>query len=199
MRYADLLTDTIKRIIEVYDKNAKTKSHKRALLLQRLSRISEMIIIGGSIAYIFCAILHLVNPIYEYFWQNEFKPLFPLYIPFIDEKTANGFTILSSIQIVEIFIAFVASGCADFLFMMLVVNVRMFSTIFEESLIELNEILQKKKVDMPMATTTYSDIWRWACGLFLVCKKNMSQHRSTSLVQYLIELKDHTPISFLPK
>lgn len=133
------------KIIAVYEENAGTKSSKRALFLRKMSSNSEMIMIGGFVAYLAVAILHYINPIYGYFWQHKFKPLFPLYIPFIDENTAIGFTILMAIQSIEVFIGTMASGCADFPFMVIVINVRIFSTIFDDNVNKLNKILRKRK------------------------------------------------------
>lgn len=166
MRYAQLMTSVINRIIGIYETNAKTKSRERAVLLENMAWLSEAILIGGTIAYAFCAVLHLMIPIYGYFWQHEYKALFPLYIPFVDEKTACGFVILVSIQTIEIFIAAVASGYSDFLFMMITVNVWIFSSIFKDNVSELNGILCRKKRNFPFARRNlqhicelYYDIW----------------------------------------
>lgn len=168
MRYTQQMTSVINRIIAVYEANAKTKSRKRAMLLQNMAWLSEMLLVGGLVAYMNCAALHFLNPIYGYFWQNEFKALFPLYIPFIDETTAIGFTILMTIQSFEIFIALLSSACADFAFMIKVINVWIFSTIFHGTVHELNDILRKEKARMPLVRTKlrrickmYYDVWMW--------------------------------------
>lgn len=116
MRYADSITSILNRITAIYEDNADTKSHDRKLLLQKMSWLSELILIGGTIAYMLVAILHYINPIYGYFWKHEFKALFPLYIAFIDEKSAFGFISLLTIQSIEVFAALMSSACADFLF-----------------------------------------------------------------------------------
>lgn len=166
MRYAKLMNSVINRIIDVYEANAGTKLPKRALLLHNMSWLSEVILIGGYLFYMFVGILHLINPIYAYFWQHEFKPLMPLYIPFIDVKSSVGFVILISIQTLEVFAAVMATGCADFPFMILVLNVRIFTTIFEDSANELNVMLHERKVDMLKVkaqlkhiSKMYGDIW----------------------------------------
>lgn len=158
MRYAHTINNTINKIIDVYDANAKTKSRKRALLLHKMALISEMLLICGFIAYMGCAIIHLINPIYAYFWRNEFQALFPLYIPFIDEKTPGGFILLILIQTVEIFISAAAIASADFAFAIIIANLWIFSTIFENNVSELDKILHEKKVDMTLAKAQLKNI-----------------------------------------
>lgn len=166
MRYAQLLTSIMNRIIDVYDANADTKLPERASLLEKVSWLSELILICGLALYSFCAALHLINPIYGYFWQHEFRALFPLYIPFVDEKMPVGFATLISIQTIEISIAAIATGCADFPFMIAVINTGIFSTIFHDKVSELSGILRAKKQNLPLARAElqsicamYYDIW----------------------------------------
>lgn len=154
------MTDTINQIVDVYERNANTKLRERAILLKNISLLSEVMLIGGIIAYIFCAILHFLNPIYGYFWQNEFKALFPLYIPFIDETTMNGFVALISIQSVEVFISILSNATVDFPFMIIIINVWIFTSIFEDDVNELNDILREKSVDVPLAEAKLRDIFK---------------------------------------
>lgn len=132
-----------------------------------MSWLSEMILIGGLTAYISCATIHFINPIHGYFWQHEFKALVPLYIPFVDESTVVGFTILLSIQTIEAFFAALTSGAADFPFMITVINVWIFSAIFHDHVNELNGILHEKKVDMPMARATLQSITEMYCDIWM--------------------------------
>lgn len=167
MKYAPILTKIMEKIVDVYEANVKTKSRKRALFLKNVSLISEIALIGGVILYMGCVILHLIVPIYAYYWQNKSQPLFPLYIPFIDEKTVDGFILLTSIQTIEISLAAVCCACTDVLFLLLIINVPIFTFIFEENVNELTQLLQKKKVqNMPLAKAKlqnifvmYNEIW----------------------------------------
>lgn len=153
------MTSLINRIIDVYAANVKTKLPKRALLLEKISLFSEMIVIGGTIVYVSCAVFHLMIPIYAYFWQHELKPLMPLYIPFVDEKTAIGFSILLSIHIAQAFAMTASTACVDLSFMIVALNIRIFGTIFDDNVNELNELLRMEKVDMPLAAKKFRSIF----------------------------------------
>lgn len=166
-RYAREYNNIIRKIVGVYEANAKTTSRKRALLMQKMSLISRTIFIGGAIAYIFCIILHFLNPIYGYFWQNEFKALFPLYIAFIDENSVGGFIILVSIQTVQLIISIAAFTAVDYSFMTIAANCWIYSSIFEDNANELNEVLQNEKavdsstsnIKLRKMVEAYYDIW----------------------------------------
>lgn len=169
MRYAQLLASLIDRIINVYEQNDRRKSRDRTLILQKMSSISEMTVICGTIAYLLVATFHFINPIYGYFCQHELKALFPLYIPFVDEHTAVGAVSLISIQSIEVFAAALASACADFLFVTAAINIWVFCTIFQQNLFELNDILHEKNADVPLPLATaklrsifemYNDNWK---------------------------------------
>lgn len=156
----------LNKIIYVYEINAKTESTKRAMLLHKVSIIGEIVFACGSIAYISIAILGILYSFVGYFWQHELRPMLIIYLPYIDEKTVNGFAILMAIQSVEIFFAFAASASADFSYMLVIINVYAFTSIFEENVCELSEILHEKKVDMPLVKAKfrnicdmYYDIW----------------------------------------
>lgn len=153
MRYAHLFTSIVDRIIDVYEQNATTKSRERVLVLHRMSRISETILFRGTIAYLVVVSVHFINPIHSYFWRHEFKPLMPLYVPFVDERTAFGFVTLMSIQSFELFVGALANGCADFAILTFALNVWVFSTIFQENVIQLNGILNGPNADVPSAIT----------------------------------------------
>lgn len=129
------------------------------MLMQNISMVSEILFIGGLIVYMFFASLHFINPIYIYFWHGEFEPLIPLYIPFVNETTASGFTILISIQTVEVFSAALASASVDFPYMLGVINVWIFSSVFEETVSELNGDLRAEEVDMPLVKAKLRNIF----------------------------------------
>lgn len=166
MRYTEFITNGVNKVIAVYEANANTKSRKRASLLHTMAWLSELLLIGGLVGYMNVAILHFLNPIYGYFWQHEFKALFPLYIPFIDETTTVGFTILLAIQSFEIFLGLLSSATADFGFMIKVINVWVFSTIFHDNVNGLNKILRKDNANVRLVNRKlrsickmYYDVW----------------------------------------
>ena len=166
-RYQHEIIINIERIIYIYEANAKTEIRKRALLLRNISMFCEVLFIVGFFVYMGFTCLLYINPIYGYFWLNEYRPSIPLYIPFIDEKTTIGFVMLLMIQAVEIFLATLASLSADLPYIIWAINVHVYSTVFKENVNELNDILRtENQVDFVLATAKlrnifkmYNDVW----------------------------------------
>lgn len=140
----------INKIIEVYAVNSKTTSIARAHLLQKMAKITEFVLIFGMIAYIFVGVFLFSVPIYAFVWQNKLKPIFPLYLPFIDETTYTGFAILTLQHSTCVIFSVFGNASADFLFLMLIVNIPIFTTIFNDEIFEINDQLAQNEPNLTL-------------------------------------------------
>lgn len=146
------------KIIAVHAANAKTTSRKRLKLIKLFSLITEIVIRGGSALYFLVGIFYMINPIYSYYVKNELIPLVPVYMIFIDETTRNGFIALGITHLAFTALTVTGSACSDFMFVMLIVNMPVMSTIFVDNVDELNEILREETVDVPLAKAKLKNI-----------------------------------------
>lgn len=158
----------VERVVNVYTVNSKTASRKRALLLQKVSIISEIALVGGLIIYVSGGMLHFIDPFFAYYLHDELKVAMPMYLPFIDETTERGFALLLTIHFVEIVFASVATTCVDFAFLVIIANIPIFSTIFADSVKELSEILREKNRKLTIAKAIlrniilmHNELWQW--------------------------------------
>lgn len=165
----------VDKIINVYAVNAKTLSRKRFKLLQMLSKITELFLKFGIIGGSCCGMFFIVNPFITYVWLNEMKPMIPIYMPFIDENTMDGFLLLTLIQTVFIVTGVIGTVSVDFLIFMIVLNVPIFSNIFSDNVTELNAILsgdddEDKQTLIKMKLRNlffmYDEIWQWVVFSF---------------------------------
>lgn len=131
--------------------NAKNVSPARANLLQNTALITELVLKFGIILYIWVALFLLGVPIYAYFWQNELRPMYQSFLPFIDETTYTGFAILTSYHVIGAYGAIIGSACVDFIFPMLIVNIPIFTSIFCDEIDEMNHVLEKRKRNARLA------------------------------------------------
>lgn len=159
LKYVDLMIGIVGKVVDVYTVNSMTTSRKRALLLQKVSKISEIAIIGGLMLYISSGMLHFINPFFAYYLHNELKVAMPMYLPFIDETTKRGFIILLIIHFVEIIFATVATTCVDFSFLVIIANIPIFSTIFADNVNELSKILREKKTNLSIVKAKLRNIF----------------------------------------
>lgn len=153
-----MVVEVMDKITAIYAANAKSNSRKRLALLQIFSMITEAIIKGGIALYCVAGLFYLINPIYSYYSKQELIPLVPVYMLFINENTKVGFTILAGWHIFFMIATIIGSACTDFMFIMIIANIPVLSTIFSDSVNELNDILREEDVDMPLAKAKLRNI-----------------------------------------
>lgn len=132
------------KIIDVYTVNSVGVPNKRLKLLQLLSTLTELLLECGFAGCCLCGILFIVNPIFSYVWMHEMRPMLPVYTPFIDENTLSGFIQLTLIHTVFIVSGVIGTASVDFMIVMIVLNVPIFTIIFSDNVQELNDIMHAK-------------------------------------------------------
>lgn len=76
-------------------------------------------------------------PLGMYFMENERVPLVPVFLPFIDENTSVGYTILCSIHLIAFVAGTMGTLCCDFIIAACILNTLVFARIIS---LEMNEI-----------------------------------------------------------
>lgn len=158
VKYGRIIVDLMNNIIDIYAANAKAPSRNRLKLIQKYAIITEIVIKGGITVYTFAGLFYLINPFYSYYWRNELVPLIPLYLPYIDENTTIGFSFLTAMHAIYLFLAVIGTACTDFMFVMMVVNMPLLSNIFRDNINELNGILREENVNEPLAKAKFKNI-----------------------------------------
>lgn len=153
-----MAVELMDKIIAIYAANSKTTSRKRLKLIKLFSLINEIIIKVGSALYFLAGLFYLINPIYSYYTKGELIPLIPVYMVMIDETTRNGFIALGITHMALTALTVTGSACSDFMFVTLVVNIPVMSTILVDNVEELNEILKEETVDEPLAKAKLKNI-----------------------------------------
>lgn len=158
VKYGRMVVDAMDKITAIYAANSKSTSRKRLKLIQLFSLITEIVIKVGSAVYCLAGLFYMINPIYTYYTKHELIPLVPVYMIFIDETTRNGFIALGITHIVFIALTVTGSACSDFMFIMLVINIPVMSTILVDNVDELNEILSEQTINVPVAKAKLKNI-----------------------------------------
>lgn len=153
-----MVVDVMDKITNIYVANSKSSSRKRLRLLKLFTIITKVVIKVGAAIYCLAGAFYMINPIYSYFVKHEIIPLIPLYMFFIDETTRNGFTLLTIIHITFMVLTVAGSACSDFMFVMIIVNIPLLSTIFVDNIQELNKILREETVNVPLAKAKLKNI-----------------------------------------
>lgn len=158
VKYGHHIVDVMNKIIEIYAANSNSNSRKRLLFLQRIAFITEVVFKGGCFIYYIAGFFYLIAPAYAYFTRNELLPMFALFFPFIDENTNPGFAILMGIHMIFMVLAATASAATDFLFVTIIVNFPVLSTILKDNIEELSSMLGEEEVNMPLVKAKFKNI-----------------------------------------
>lgn len=158
-KYAPIVLANMQKMVCIYEANSKSVSIKRSQLVQQFATITEFVLKGGFAAYCVGGTVYLLNPIYSYFWKNRVVPMLPLYMPLVDENTKAGFITLSVLHMSLTILTVIASAALDFLLVMIIVNTPLLSTISGDNVRELNDILNEKNVNLPLANAKLKNIF----------------------------------------
>lgn len=147
--YAHIMITYINKLINIYTENAKNATH-RSPILEKCVTISRLILKCGIVIYTLAGGFYLLNPIYLYCTRREIVPMLPLYMPFIDATTKNGFILLSVLHLGFVFVAVVASAGSDLLYALVVINFLVPVNIFHDNIKGLNTLLSKPKMNVKL-------------------------------------------------
>lgn len=148
----------IRKEIDIFEANSKNVSSNRVILAQQFATLTEWIFKGGSTVYLLAGMSYFLNPLYSYFWLNEIVPILPVYMPFIDENTMEGFIGLTLMHLSLLVLAVAASAGVDFMFISLIFNMLFFARIFTDNVDELNDTLREDQVDRIQAKAKLTNI-----------------------------------------
>lgn len=153
-----MAVDIMDKITAIYAANSKSTSRDRLKLIRLFSIITEVVIKGGLVTYCLAGAFYMINAIYSYYVKHEIIPLVPVYMIFIDETTKNGFIALACVHLAFISLTIVGTACTDFMFVMIIVNMPVLSTIFVDNVRELSEILKESTVNVLLAKAKLRNI-----------------------------------------
>lgn len=148
----------VKFLLHVYKENITISSYKRNMLCQRFANYTDIIFKVGVTLYFSALGLYLIYPAYMFFIENEIALFVPIYIPTLDESTLIGYGILSAYHLTIMIFGTAAGAASDFLHITIITNVPVLAEIFAESVEDLNELLMKKKKDLPMCHSKFKNI-----------------------------------------
>lgn len=157
-KYGSIVADLMDEIIAIYAANAKSKSPDRLKLMKLFSTITEVVLKGGFLVYCFGGLFYLINPIYSYYFKHELIPLIPVYVIFVDETTKYGFIALAIIHLSLLTMTVIGSASTDFLFITLIANMPVLSTIFVDNVEELSGILKEHTVNIALVRAKLKNI-----------------------------------------
>lgn len=147
IRYADIIVGLVDKLVDIYKVNSKVTAHNRQEMLERYLTFTEYLFKIGLFLYIMATSGYFIYPFYRYVKFNEIIPIIPMFLPFVNEDSTIGFSILTFFHLNAILYGLLGCACSDFSFTMIIVNVPIFSNIIGDNITELNEMLKQKRPD----------------------------------------------------
>lgn len=153
-----IVVKVVDKFVEIFKMNSKNPSNKRQMILQRHAFFTELALKGGFLAYAMAAVFYFVEPIHSFLFQNKLVTILPVYFPYLDTNTTNGFAVTTFFHLFMITLSGLGCAYSDFLLFMIIVNIPMLSHFMTDDIKELNEILKSKRVNMMQVKGKFRNI-----------------------------------------
>lgn len=136
----------------IYFVNAKKPLKEIHSTLDECS--THLFYLTGSLfaLYLFCAIEFCIYPVIVFVFTHTIEPALPVFIPFVDANTTDGYIITTTYHCLLLFIASVGLAFCDALFFNLVFNILTMSKLQCNQFTSLNKELEQPK--QPIASIT---------------------------------------------
>lgn len=158
VQYDQQIISLIDQLVDIVKANGKHPSYKRLSTVNRFVIFSENVLKYGLVLNGLPVILNCSIPFYMYFHAGEFFPVTPYHMPFVDDTTFVGYSILMTFQIFALLLGFVGSSCYDFIFLLIVINIPMLAYLFCATIDELNDQAKAAKSNLLVAKAQLRNI-----------------------------------------
>lgn len=144
----------------IYLVNAKKSSTEIHSILDEC--ITHLHYLTGALfaLYLFCGIEFCFYPVIVFTFTQAVEPVLPVYIPFIDFDTTNGYTTTTIYHCVLLFLASCGFAFSDGLFFNLVFNVFTMSKLQCNELNILNDELTQAKPSIILIKTRLVNLFK---------------------------------------
>lgn len=144
IQYVEDIQWVIYFIQDIYKANITTESVERSEYFRKFALFTEYFFKFILYFYLSTISTSLVYPIFVFITQNEFFPIMPLYLPYIDETTVVGFTIISIYHIILISLVSFGIVAIDFFLAIIIISSLMFAKIISLEMHEIHVDLDEK-------------------------------------------------------
>lgn len=100
------------------------------------------------VSFVLTNIIFLFYSVYMCFALDEFVPIFPIFVPYIDEKTSLGFAILCIYHITCLIVAVMGFSGQEFFTTIIIISSLIFSKLISLDLKQINMDLQEDGAEM---------------------------------------------------
>lgn len=144
IQYIEDMQWVINIIQNLYKENIKTECLERLEYFRKFALFTDYFFKILLFFYISTVSTCFVYPFFVYFTQNEVVPIMPLYVPYVDESTVIGFTIISIYHVLMVLLASFGISATDFFLAIIIISSLMFAKLITLELRQIQMDLQEK-------------------------------------------------------
>lgn len=145
VRYAQDMQQMMRRLQILYKAQIGSDSPERAEYFRKFALFTEILFIGIVVGYYACGICFLAYPIIMYLAKAEMVPALPIYLPFVDENTITGYTILTIYHIILIILPSTGLAGVEFFLATFMISSLIFAKLITLDAQQLNIDLSAEK------------------------------------------------------
>lgn len=136
-RYAEDFKWVISFIQNLYQIHIKNESRERTIYLHNFAIFTEMLFKIMFVSFFLTCFTFILYPIYMYLIKRELVPIFPLYIPGINETTNTGFIVITIYHFMVLIGVGIGFSSFEILMAIIIINSLIFAKLIS---IELNHM-----------------------------------------------------------
>lgn len=148
IQYIEDIQWVIYFIQDLYKANITTESVERSEYFRKFALFTEYFFKFILFFYLSLISTCLVYPIFVYTTQNELEVIMPLYLPFINETTIVGYTIINIYHITLISIVSFGIVAIDFFLAIIIISSLIFSKIISLEMHQIHVDLEEKNKEL---------------------------------------------------
>jgi hypothetical protein len=139
-KYGEYFEGIVEKVDKLYKNNAKSDRNRSQKLLDCL-KMCEIIRRVLAVLYCSASLMFVFIPIYSYIFAEKKVLVLPIYIPYVDENTTNGYTILFVFHMIAVVYTLIGVTWFDISFITFAYHMVAFVDILEMDLNVLREKL----------------------------------------------------------
>lgn len=143
MRKVEDMNQVMLSLQDLYKTHITTESPERREYFRKFAFFLEILFKALVVVYISISVMFFLYPIFGYVIQNELVTFFPLYFPFVDEKSIPGYTFLIVLQGLTIILAVIGFFAFDYSLTVAIISTMIFGKLISTDLKQMDRDLQE--------------------------------------------------------
>lgn len=145
IRYAEDMQKMMRTLQNLYKVQMGLDSIERTEYFRKFSFFTEILFIAMVVGYYACGLCFLSYPIIMFLANGELFPVFPMFLPFVNENTNIGYTILTIYHIIFVIMPMAGLAGVEFFIAVFMISSLLFAKLITLDAQQINIELSAEK------------------------------------------------------